>query len=115
MPSPVVHIDFYEINEDKPLTVGIPVRLVGLAQGIRDGGRMNLSIRKIDVRAPFQQIPETLDIDVTPLRIGKSIKVGELSFEGLEIVTSKEVVVCSIKMTRAASKNAAAETEEAAE
>ncbi len=111
----VVHIDFYEINEDKPLTVGIPVRLVGLAQGIRDGGRMNLSIRKIDVRAPFQQIPETLDIDVTPLRIGKSIKVGELSFEGLEIVTSKEVVVCSIKMTRAASKNAAAETEEAAE
>ena len=111
----VVHIYFYEINEDKPLTVGIPVRLVGLAQGIRDGGRMNLSIRKIDVRAPFQQIPETLDIDVTPLRIGKSIKVGELSFEGLEIVTSKEVVVCSIKMTRAASKNAAAETEEAAE
>ena len=111
----VMHIDFYEINEAKPLTVGIPVRLVGLAQGIRDGGRMNLSIRKIEVRAPFQQIPETLDIDVTPLRIGKSIKVGELSFEGLELVTSKEVVVCSIKMTRAASKNAAAETEEAAE
>lgn len=111
----VMHIDFYEINEDKPLTVGIPVRLVGLAQGIRDGGRMNLSIRKIDVRAPFQQIPETLDIDVTPLRIGKSIKVGQLNFEGLELITSKEVVVCSIKMTRAASKNAAAESEEGEE
>ena len=112
----ILHIDFFEINEEKPLTIGIPVHLVGLAQGIRDGGRMNLSIRKIEVTAPFSQIPEQLDIDVTDLRIGKSIKVGQLSFEGLDIATSKEVVVCSIKMTRAASKNAAAEeTEEAAE
>ena len=110
----VLHIDFYEINEEKPLTIGIPVNLVGLAQGIRDGGRMNLSIRKINVTAPYRQIPEQLDIDVTDLRIGKSIKVGQLSFEGLEIATSKEVVVCSIKMTRAASKNAAAESEEEA-
>ena len=110
----VLHIDFYEINEAKPLTIGIPVHLVGLAQGIRDDGRMNLSIRKIEVTAPFQQIPEQLDVDVTHLQIGKSIKVGELSYEGLEFATSKEVVVCSIKMTRAASKNAAA-TEEAAE
>ena len=112
----VLHIDFFEVNEEKPLTIGVPVHLVGLAQGIRDGGRMNLSIRKIEVTAPYQQIPEQLDIDVTDLRIGKSIKVGQLSFEGLDIATSKEVVVCSIKMTRAASKNAAAEeTEEAAE
>ncbi|MBP5386661.1 MAG: 50S ribosomal protein L25 [Prevotella sp.] len=112
----VLHIDFLEVNEDKPLTIGVPVHLVGLAQGIRDGGRMNLSIRKIEVTAPYQQIPEQLDIDVTHLTIGKSIKVGQLSFEGLELATSKEVVVCSIKMTRAASKNAAAEaeTEEAA-
>ena len=111
----VLHIDFYEINEEKPITIGIPVHLVGLAQGIRDGGRMNLSIRKIEVTAPYQQIPEQLDVDVTDLRIGKSIKVGQLSYEGLEFATSKEVVVCSIKMTRAASKNAAAESEETEE
>ncbi len=110
----VLHVDFYEVNETKPITIGIPVNLVGLAQGVRDGGRMNLSIRKINVTAPYKQIPERLDIDVTPLRIGKSIKVGELSYEGLELATSKEVVVCSIKMTRAASKNTAEETEEAA-
>ena len=110
----VLHVDFYEVNETKPITIGIPVNLVGLAQGVRDGGRMNLSIRKINVTAPYKQIPERLDIDVTPLRIGKSIKVGQLSYEGLEMATSKEVVVCSIKMTRAASKNAAVEEEEAA-
>ncbi|MBR0117970.1 MAG: 50S ribosomal protein L25/general stress protein Ctc [Prevotella sp.] len=110
----VLHVDFYEVNETKPITIGIPVHLVGLAQGVRDGGRMNLSIRKINVTAPYKNIPEFLDVDVTDLRIGKSIKVGQLSYEGLEMATSKEVVVCSVKMTRAASKNAAAEEEEAA-
>ena len=104
----LLHVDFYEVNDQKPLTIGIPVKLVGLAQGVRDGGRMNLSIRKINVTAPYQQIPEHLDLDVTALKIGKSIKVGELSFEGLEIATPKEVIVCSIKMTRAAQQAAAA-------
>ena len=105
----VLHVDFLEVNDQKPITIGIPVKLTGLAQGVRDGGRMNLSIRKINVTAPYQQIPEHLEIDVTALKIGKSIKVGELSFEGLEIATSKEVIVCSIKMTRAAMSAAAAQ------
>lgn len=103
----LLHIDFYEINETKPITIGIPVKLNGLAQGVRDGGRINLSIRKINVTAPYQSIPEQLDIDVTNLRLGKSIKVGELSFEGLTLATPAEVVVCSVKTTRA-SKSAAA-------
>lgn len=106
-----LHVDFYEVNDQQPITIGIPVKLIGLAQGVRDGGRMNLSIRKIAVTAPYQQIPEHLDIDVTALKIGKSIKVGDLSFEGLELATSKDVVVCSIKMTR----NAAQTEEEAPE
>ena len=102
----LLHVDFYEINENKPITIGIPVKLTGLAQGIRDGGRMNLSIRKINVTAKYQDIPETLDIDVTELRIGKSIKVGDLSFDGLEMATGKEVIVCSIKATRKSNANA---------
>ena len=88
----VLHVDFLEVNDQKPITIGIPVKLTGLAQGVRDGGRMNLSIRKINVTAPYQVIPEHLDIDVTELKIGKSIKVGDLSFEGLELATSKAVV-----------------------
>lgn len=95
-----LHVDFFEVNDQKPITMGVPVKLVGLAQGVRDGGRMNLTVRKINITAPYQQIPEHLDVDVTALKIGKSIKVGELSYEGLEIATSKSVIVCSIKMTR---------------
>ena len=109
----LLHIDFYEINEQKPITIGIPVKLNGLAQGVRDGGRLSLIVRKVNVTAKYQDIPETLDIDVTDLTIGKSIKVGDLNFEGLEMATSKEVVVCTIKATR--KSNAAAQAEEAAE
>ena len=104
----ILHVDFFEITPEKPITVGIPVNLVGLAAGVRLGGRMSLSIRQIKVTAPYTQIPEKLDIDVTNLEIGKSIKVGNLSYEGLELVTPAEVVVCSVKMTRAAQAAAAA-------
>jgi len=108
----LIHADFYEVTENKPITVGIPVKLNGLAQGVRDGGKLNLSIRKIDVTAPYKQIPEVLNIDVTNLQLGKAIKVGELSFEGLEIATPAQVIVCSVKATRA-SRAAAAATDEA--
>ncbi|MBR4367972.1 MAG: 50S ribosomal protein L25/general stress protein Ctc [Prevotella sp.] len=111
----LLHIDFYEINEKKPITIGIPVKLNGLAQGVRDGGKINLAERKLNVTAPYKQIPEVLDIDVTNLQLGKSIKVGELSFEGLEIATPAQVIVCSVKATRASRSAAAAAEAEAAE
>ena len=107
----LLHVDFYEVNEEKPITIGIPVKLNGLAQGVRDGGRINLSIRKINVTAPYKAIPEHLDIDVTNLQLGKSLKVGELSFEGLTLATPAEVVVCSVKATRASRSAAAAAAE----
>ena len=103
----LLHADFFEVTETKPINVGIPVKLNGLAQGVRDGGKLNLSIRKIDVTAPYANIPEVLEIDVTNLGLGKAIKVGELSFEGLTLATPAQVVVCSVKETRA-SKSAAA-------
>jgi large subunit ribosomal protein L25 len=111
----LLHIDFYEINDKKPITIGIPVKLNGLAQGVRDGGKINLAERKLNVTAPYKQIPEVLDIDVTNLQLGKSIKVGELSFEGLEIATPAQVIVCSVKATRASRSAAAAAEAEAAE
>ena len=104
----LLHADFYEVNDQKPITIGIPVKLNGLAQGVRDGGRINLSIRKINVTAPYQIITENLDIEVTNLQLGKSIKVGELNFEGLTLSTPAEVVVCSVKATRASRSAAAA-------
>lgn len=104
-----VHVDFYQIT-DAPIVMEIPVKLNGLAEGVRAGGKLALNIRKLKVKAPYTAFPDTLNIDVTNLGLGKSLKVSELNFEGLEIITSKEVVVCAVRMTRAA--RAAAETTE---
>lgn len=96
-----VHADFYQIT-DAPIVMEIPIKLNGLAVGVKAGGKLTQSVRKLKVKAPYTSLPDTLDIDVTDLGLGKSIKVSALQFEGLEIVTSKEVVVCVVRTTRAA-------------
>ena len=107
----LLHVDFYEVNEEKPITIGIPVKLVGHAQGVRDGGRLSQAVRTLNVTAPYKQIPEVLNVDVTELKLGKAIKVAELNFDGLQIATPAQVVVCSVKATRA-SRSAAAQAAE---
>ena len=107
-----IHVDFYQIT-DAPIVIDIPVKLNGLAAGVKAGGKLVLNVRKLRVKAPYTQLPDTLDIDVTDLALGKSVKVSELNFEGVEIVTSKEVVVCAVRMTRAARSASSAEEEEA--
>lgn len=97
-----VHVDFYQITEDKPVVMQIPVKLNGLAEGVKAGGKLALNVRTLAVKAVYTKFPDTLDIDVTSLGLGKSMKVAALSYDGLEIVTSKEVVVCAVRMTRAA-------------
>lgn len=109
-----VHVDFYEITDKKPVVIEIPVKLNGLAEGVRAGGKLALNVRKLAVKATYDKFPDTLDIDVTNLGLGKTMKVSSLNYEGLEIVTPKEVVVCAVRMTRAA-RAAADTTEEAAE
>ena len=103
----LLHADFFEINETKPITVGIPVNITGHAQGVRDGGRLSQAVRTLNVTAPYKQIPEVLNVDVTELKLGKAIKVAELNFDGLQIATPAQVVVCSVKATRASRAAAA--------
>ncbi|MBQ1973836.1 MAG: 50S ribosomal protein L25/general stress protein Ctc [Paraprevotella sp.] len=98
----VLHVDFYEITDEKPIVMEVPIKLNGLAEGVKAGGKLAASVRKLKVKAVHTNIPERLNIDVTHLGLGKTIKVGELSFEGLELVTSKEVVVCQVRLTRSA-------------
>lgn len=104
----VLHVDFLEIHAEKPIVMGVPIAPQGLAEGVRAGGRLITMVRKLNVKALYSAIPEKLNIDVTALQLGKSIKVGDLHFENLELVTPKEVIVCTVKMTRAAMGAAAA-------
>ena len=98
----ILHVDFLEINEANPIVMQVPVQLEGLAEGVKAGGKLALQVRKLKVKALYNVIPERLVINVTNLGLGKTIKVGELSYEGLELLNAKEAVVCAVKLTRAA-------------
>jgi large subunit ribosomal protein L25 len=109
----VIHIDFQEIFDDKPIVIEVPVLLQGHSEGVKAGGKLSLITRKLKVKGLYKNIPERLVIDITDLELGKTIQVGSLNFKHLELVNSKDTVVCSVKLTRAV-RGAAAEAADAA-
>ncbi len=108
----ILHIDFYEINEERPIQVRIPVELQGLAQGVRMGGKLNFPSRRLMVKGFYKNIPEKIYVDISGLLIGQSVKVGDIETENYSIVDSKDTVVCSVNMSRAVSSASAEEESE---
>ncbi len=104
----ILHIDLLEVNENKPVTIEVPVQLEGHAEGVKAGGKLTLSMKKIKVKAPYTAIPERVVINVDNLGLGKTLQIGELHFEGLELMNAKNAVVCAVQLTRAARGAAAA-------
>ena len=104
----ILHIDFLEVNDKKPVTIEVPVKLEGHAEGVKAGGKLTLSMKKIKVKAVYTNIPERVVINVDNLGLGKSLQIGELNFEGLELMNAKNAVVCAVQLTRAARGAAAA-------
>lgn len=104
----ILHVDFLHVFPGVPVVIDIPVRLTGLAEGVKAGGKLSLDSRKLKVKATHDKLPEELVVNVSSLGLGKSIQVGELSFEGLELLSPKNAVVCRVQLTRAARGAAAA-------
>ena len=98
----ILHMDFLEVSEQKPIAMEVPVVLEGHAEGVKAGGKLTLQMRKLRVKAVYTQIPEKLFINVDHLGLGKTIQVGALHFEGLELLNAKNAVVCAVQLTRAA-------------
>ncbi|MDE6479062.1 MAG: 50S ribosomal protein L25 [Muribaculaceae bacterium] len=98
----VLHIDFLEVYPDKPIIMEVPVKIEGHAEGVKAGGKLQLSMRKLKVKALYNEIPEQLVVNVDHLGLGKSLAVGDLHYEGLELMNAKNAVVCAVQLTRAA-------------
>lgn len=104
----ILHIDLLEVNEKKPVAVEVPVKLEGHAEGVKAGGKLSLSMKKLRVKALYTDIPERLVINVDNLGLGKTMQVGDLHFDKLELMNAKNAVVCAVQLTRAARGAAAA-------
>ena len=104
----ILHIDLLEVKEDKPVVIEVPVKLEGHAEGVKAGGKLSLSMKKLRVKALYTAIPERLVINVDNLGLGKTMQVGDIHIDGLELVNAKNAVVCAVQLTRAARGAAAA-------
>jgi len=107
----LMHIDFIEVVDNKPIKTAIPVKLVGAAKGVLDGGRMVLNLRRLKVKALVSDLPEVFEINVEHLVIGKGIQIGDLNFGNIELLDPSNSIVCAVKVTRVARSEDAAEGE----
>ena len=96
-----LHVDFLAVNEEKPVTIEVPVKVVGHSEGVKMGGKLLVSSRKLRISAMMNMLPDVLEVDSTHLMIGKQIVAGDLNFEGVTIVSPRATIICSVRPTRA--------------
>lgn len=104
----ITHIDFLQLVPGKKVTVEIPVRVHGFSKGVQAGGKLMIATKKIKIKSSVENLVDHIDIDVTELEMGKSIKVKELSIANVEIVTPGNIPVVSVTIPRAARQEATA-------
>jgi large subunit ribosomal protein L25 len=116
----LLHVDFLLVKDDKPVKISLPVKTIGLAIGIKQGGKIKSNLRKLKVKGLVKDLPDSIDLNVEPLEVGQSIKIGDLNFEKLEFLENKSTVIVAVEVTRAVktgetgAEGAAAEGGEAA-
>ena len=97
----LIHADFLQIMDGKPVTANIPVVISGQSDGVKKGGKLVLKMRKLKVRGIADKLPDTIEIDITKLNIGDSVAVGDIKVEGATLLNAKNVSVVSVTTTRA--------------
>ena len=108
-----MHVDFLEVFEDKAVTVKLPVKLTGNARGVISGGKLRKVTRKLTVNGLPSAMPENIELDITNLRIGQAIKVGEIKQDGLRMLDADNAVVVAIKRSRVSVADTDEDDEEA--
>lgn len=98
----ILHIDFYQLHDDKEVTMNIPIRLIGNAPGILNGGVLRFPNRTLRVRALPSHLPDFINADISTLKIGDKVFVEELKNEEFSILHPDDMVVVQVRMARAA-------------
>ncbi|MEN9441474.1 MAG: hypothetical protein RLZ33_1551 [Bacteroidota bacterium] len=102
----VLHVDFLELSATKEVRVGLPVRLTGSSKGVMSGGKLMQVFRRLNCIGLPQDLPEAIVLDITKLKIGKSIRVSAIEIPGVKFLDPANAVVVSVKMARGATKPA---------
>jgi len=110
----ILHADFLEIYPDKPVKIRVPVRIAGSSPGVLQGGKLFIKQRKLLIQAIPSDLPDYIEVNISELQIGQSVKVGQLTVDRVGFLDPGHAVVAMVKSTRAAATGASAiEGEEA--
>jgi large subunit ribosomal protein L25 len=96
----VVHVDFIQIFDDKPVTVSLPVALKGSSPGVLEGGKLVMNARKLKVKGLPGKLPESIIIDISELAIGGFIRVKDVNIDGVTILEAENNVLVAVKASR---------------
>ncbi len=110
----LIHADFLQVFPDKPITIELPVKTVGVSEGVKAGGKLVIKMRKLKARGLAANMPEAIAVSIDGLQIGGSVAVGDIKLDGIELLNAKNVTVCSVNTTRAVAAEAAATTDKKA-
>jgi large subunit ribosomal protein L25 len=102
----ILHVDFYRLFPDKEVSVTVPVKTKGVAPGIIKGGTLNMTMKKLKVRAIPANLPDAVVVDISNLEIGDKVYVSQLRNETYKLMHPDNVVAVQVKMSRAAMKAA---------
>ncbi len=105
----IQHCDFLEVNDNKPVTINIPIKFSGASEGVKQGGKLVTKVRKLKVKALPAKLPDHISIDITPLKIGGNIRVRDLNVEGVTFLDSPSNVIVGVRITRNVAAEATAE------
>ncbi len=108
----ILHVDFYQLSEDKPVVMEVPVKIVGRSKGVVSGGVLRQTYRKLKVKAIPANLPDEIVVDVTPLRIGNKFYVESLKNDQYTFMHPDNAVIVAVKMSRNAMKNGAAQSDD---
>jgi large subunit ribosomal protein L25 len=108
----ILHVDFYQIFENKSITMEIPVQIIGASIGVLNGGTLRRPFRKLKVKAIPSKLPDFVEIDITPLKIGSKLYITELENEDYKFLHPDNTVVCQVRRSRLAIVDEEGEGEE---
>lgn len=95
-----LHADFLAVNEEKPISIMVPITITGHAAGVRAGGKFYKLVRELKVSALMKDLPDELVINIDKLQIGKRIVAGDLKYENVNVVSPKGTIICTVKSSR---------------
>jgi large subunit ribosomal protein L25 len=111
----IQHIDFMQVSDDKPVIIDIPLKITGESSGVKAGGKLRVKRRTLKVKGLVKDLPEDLTIDITNIEIGQSVKIGDLSYDKLEVIDNKRAMIVSVDVSRVSIKDEEAAAAPAAE